>query len=310
MSYNLFICSGSGIVGLEILKQFSENENAQNHFAQIRAQSKDKKGAEKIVTTNNKAEAFIFDFNDYDAAVAVFQKIDDLVIITPYSVDMLIYSGKLIEAAVEAGVDYIIHLGVPRFGNSMNINWMFWHYEVENMIENYVRQGKFKGFMHLRPYWFLENLLTYGNIKTLSREKQKLRLPFLPQVNIPWVAVEDIAKIVVQLLLHPLKYKNKVFPIVSEIDNLEHIAEIIRQETTLKELKIETPTSQEFYEQVVNAGAEPVYMKGTKTAVESINNSQLDAKKDEQAIEGIECFELVTGLAPTMIRSWVKKHIH
>lgn len=313
MPFNIFITGGSGTVGREILRQLSQVENLDKRVGFIKAQTKDKQGAEKIALTNPAVQAVIFDFNNYESAVNSFKNVDNLVLITSYTVDMLIHGGKLIEAAVEAGVSYIIHLGVLQFDNRINyVNWMYWHKELENMIENYVRMGKsLKGFMHLRPYWFAENLLNYADVNTLDKEKQVIRMPFDPQTNIAWTVAEDIARVAVQILLHPMKYQDKIFPLVSEIDNLQHIVEIIREETTLKECKLETPSTQEFYEQVVQAGNDPVYMKGTKIAIETVNNKKfdLDAKKDPIAAEGMQFVELVTGAPPTSIRAWVKKRI-
>jgi NAD(P)H dehydrogenase (quinone) len=82
--------------------------------------------------------------------------VDRLFLATGYTVDMLRQSKDLINAAKQAGVKQIVHLGACS-DNDTRVAHYGWHQYIERYIE-----WSGIGFTHLRPEIFMQNLLGYG----------------------------------------------------------------------------------------------------------------------------------------------------
>jgi NAD(P)H dehydrogenase (quinone) len=79
--------------------------------------------------------------------------IDRLFLLTGYTVAMVYQSKTIVDAAADAGVKFIVRLGI--FGNGRLTNqYATWH----EMVERYI-EGSGVAWANLHPHFFMDNLL-------------------------------------------------------------------------------------------------------------------------------------------------------
>ena len=119
-------------------------------------------------------DAVYFDLDDPETFAAALAGVDRLFLLTGYTVDMLVQSKTLVDAAKKAGVRHIVHQGI--FGQWDCTDPHFaWH----QMIEKYIEASGI-AWTHLHPNVFMDNLLTFfaprGGTVTVFFGEQRSRL--------------------------------------------------------------------------------------------------------------------------------------
>jgi uncharacterized protein YbjT (DUF2867 family) len=128
------------------------------------------------------------DLDDARTFPAALEGIDRLFVITGYTVAMTHQTKTITDAAADAGVGHIVHLGI--FGNGRSTDPHFaWHELVERYIE-----GSGVPWTHLHPHMFMENLLSVFTLRDG-------RLPW-PAGDKPtgWIAGEDLTEVAAKVL--------------------------------------------------------------------------------------------------------------
>jgi uncharacterized protein YbjT (DUF2867 family) len=128
------------------------------------------------------------DLDDARSFPAALEGIDRLFVMTGYTVAMTHQTKTITDAAAEAGVTHIVHLGI--FGNGRSTDPHFaWHELVERYIE-----GSGVPWTHLHPHMFMENLLSVFTLRDG-------RLVW-PAGDKPtgWIAGEDLASVAARVL--------------------------------------------------------------------------------------------------------------
>jgi uncharacterized protein YbjT (DUF2867 family) len=111
-------------------------------------------------------QAVYLDLDDARTFPAALQGIDKLFLLTGYTIAMLHQSKTIVDAALDSGVNFIVHQGV--FGNGRSTEPHFaWH----EMIERYI-EGSGVAWAHLHPHFFMQNIFT-----TLGLPNGQLRWP-------------------------------------------------------------------------------------------------------------------------------------
>jgi NAD(P)H dehydrogenase (quinone) len=130
----------------------------------------------------------VLDLDDARTFPAALEGIDRLFVMTGYTVAMTHQTKTITDAAVDAGVGHIVHLGI--FGNGRSTDPHFaWHELVERYIE-----GSGVPWTHLHPHMFMENLLSVFALRDG-------RLPW-PAGDKPtgWIAGEDLTAVAARVL--------------------------------------------------------------------------------------------------------------
>jgi len=94
------------------------------------------------------------DLDDARTFPAALDGIDRLFVMTGYTVAMTHQTKMITDAAADAGVGHLVHLGIFGDGRSTEPHFA-WHELVERYIE-----GSGIAWTHLHPHMFMENLLT------------------------------------------------------------------------------------------------------------------------------------------------------
>ena len=126
--------------------------------------------------------AVVLDLDDPQSFPAALQGVDRLFIMTGYTISMVHQVKTIVDAAVQAGVGFVVHLGVFGDGRSTDPHYA-WHELVERYIE-----GSGLPWCHVHPNFFMENLLSFMPITDGA-----ITWPMADR-EIGWVAGNDIGR--------------------------------------------------------------------------------------------------------------------
>src|SRR5438093_11007929 len=191
------------------------------------------------------------DLDDARTFPTALKGIDRLFVMTGYTVAMTHQTKTITDAAVDAGVGHIVHLGI--FGNGRSTDPHFaWHELVERYIE-----GSGVAWTHLHPHMFMENLLSVFALRDG-------RLPW-PAGDKPagWIAGADIASVAAKVLIEgPDAHAGKGYGMSTDVLNGAQAAAIL-SEALGRAIPAEVFTPDEMLE-AVTAGlaATPSFMEG------------------------------------------------
>src|SRR3982075_589461 len=158
------------------------------------------------------------DLDDARTFPAALEGIDRLFVMTGYTVAMTHQTKTITDAAADAGVGHIVHLGI--FGNGRSTDPHFaWHELVERYIE-----GSGVPWTHLHPHMFMENLLSVFTLRDG-------RLPSpAGQKPTGWIAGEDIAAVAAKVLIEgPVVHAGKGYWMSTDVLNGVQAAEILSE---------------------------------------------------------------------------------
>jgi uncharacterized protein YbjT (DUF2867 family) len=114
--------------------------------------------------------------------------IDRIFLSTGYSVAMVHQSKTIVDAAADAGVKFLVHLGV--YGNGrLTYAYGTWHELVERYIE-----GSGLAWTHLHPHFFMDNLLAASPVI------DGRFYWFMGNQPVGWIAPEDVAAVAAKVL--------------------------------------------------------------------------------------------------------------
>jgi NAD(P)H dehydrogenase (quinone) len=134
-------------------------------------------------------QAVHLDLDDPDSFPLALKGIDRVFLMAGYTAAMTEQAKTMVDAAEDAGVSFIVHLGV--FGNGRSTDAHFaWH----EMVERYIR-GSTLTWANIHPHVFMENLLTanrlqYGSFAWAAGDRP-----------VGWVAGDDIAAVAAKVLI-------------------------------------------------------------------------------------------------------------
>jgi NAD(P)H dehydrogenase (quinone) len=168
--------TGGALAGLLDAEDRVEVVRAARHPGQVAAWQAERKAA-----------VFI-DLDDPRTFPAALTGIDRLFVMNGYTIHMVHQVKTITDAAADAGVGFIVHLGV--FGNGRSTDPHFaWHELVERYIE-----GSGVAWCHLHPHVFMENLLTTQRIID-----NKFIWP-MGDRRVGWIAGDDLTAVAAKVL--------------------------------------------------------------------------------------------------------------
>src|SRR6478672_2996428 len=158
------------------------------------------------------------DLDDARTFSGALEGIDRLFVMTGYTVSMTHQTKTITDAAADAGVGHIVHLGI--FGNGRSTDPHFaWHELVERYIE-----GSGVAWTHLHPHMFMENLLTVFPL----RDGRLL----WPAGDKPtgWIAGEDLTSVAAKVLSEgPDVHAGKGYWMSTDVLNGAQAADILAE---------------------------------------------------------------------------------
>ena len=207
-SSNLLVLGVTGQVGRLVAKhlkrskaQFSVGSRREVNLEELR----DQFGAARFI-----------DLDDPRTFNEALKDITGIFLITGYTVDMLVQSKSLIDAAKRNGVNHIVHLGsfTPEHDGYATV--YAWH----QMIEAYLR-GSGVAWTNLHPNMFMQNLLSVWPVKGA------LYSAYISKA-IGFTALEDVAEAAALILMEgPEKHSGKDYWFLADVLAVHEVAETL-----------------------------------------------------------------------------------
>src|SRR5438132_4077778 len=212
---NLLVLGVTGQVGKLVAKNLKRRE------ANLSVGSRRKANLEELADQFG-ASRFI-DLDDPRNFDEALKNVTGIFLITGYTVDMLVQSKTLIDAAKRNGVNHIVHLGTFTRDRDTYTTVFAWH----QMIEAYLRVSGV-AWTNLHPNMFMQNLLSVWSIKggLYSAYASKA---------IGFTALEDVAEAAAVILMEgPEKHSGKDYWFSADVLTPQQVAETLSAATGRK----------------------------------------------------------------------------
>jgi NAD(P)H dehydrogenase (quinone) len=285
-SSNLLVLGATGQVGKLVAKHLKRSEA---HFSvgtrrkASLAELADQFGASRFIDLDDPHT-----FND------ALQDITGIFLITGYTVDMLVQSKSLIDAARRNGVTHIVHLGTFTRDHDSYATVFAWH----QMIEAYLRDSGV-AWTNLHPNMFMQNLLSAwavnGGLYSVYTSKP-----------IGFTALEDVAEAAAVILMEgPAKHQGKNYWFSSDVLDPQQVAATLTGATGYKFTAAVRDPERFLEEMALPAGStfEPAYAKGGIELFREVEQGRM-------AYIGTVADDTnkVLGREPLLLRDWAKLH--
>jgi NAD(P)H dehydrogenase (quinone) len=233
------------------------------------------------------------DLDKPESLAPALEGVERAFLATGYTIDMMRQSKDFLNAAKRQGVKYIVHLGACG-DNDTRVAHYGWH----QFIERYVEWCGFS-FTHLRPEIFMQNMLGYGGESFV--QKGVIR-HYIGKSRWSWVDIEDVAAVAAACLLDPEKHNGQTYRLGYEAATYDDIAEIFTK-VIGQPFSYEARPPEEFYRNVLAAGAEPAYMKCVFDSYTELTNGV--AVKPDEVFDNLPS---IIGRQPRTLADFAEKH--
>jgi NAD(P)H dehydrogenase (quinone) len=237
------------------------------------------------------------DLDDARTFPAALEAIDRLFVMTGYTVAMTHQTKTITDAAADAGVGHIVHLGI--FGNGRSTDPHFaWHELVERYIE-----GSGVPWTHLHPHMFMENLLS-----VFALRDGRLTWPAGDKPT-GWIAGEDLTSVAAKVLSEgPEAHAGKGYWLSTDVLNGAQAAAIL-SEALGRAIPADVITPDDML-QAVSEGhvTPPAFMEGhyALSTFEWLRQTY-DGRMDYSAVTTTTVEELL-GRPPMHLAEWAVIH--
>jgi NAD(P)H dehydrogenase (quinone) len=242
-------------------------------------------------------DAVFLDLNDARTFPDALTGIDRLFLATGYTVEMVHQSKTIVDTAADAGLQFIVHLGI--FGNGRATDPHFaWH----EMVERYI-EGSGVAWSHIHPHFFMDNLLT--SVPVVNGRFYW----FMGDKRVGWIAADDLAAVSAQVLAEgPQKHASKQYWLSTEVMNgVEAAAEIAEGLGQPVESVVLTPD--DLVAQITSGAMQmPSYVEANYgTSMLEWVRQTYDGRMDFAATTTTTVEDL-TGRKPLTLREWVVRY--
>src|SRR5437867_2099888 len=239
------------------------------------------------------ASRFI-DLDDPRTFDEALNNVTSIFLITGYTVDMLVQSKSLIDAAKRNGVTHIVHLGAFTREHDSYATVFAWH----QMIEAYLRDSGI-AWTNLHPNMFMQNFLSVWSIKGGLYSVYTSK-------PIGFTALEDVTEAAAVILMEgPEKHSGKDYWFSADVLDPQQVAETLTAATGHKFTAAVRDHQRFLNEMALPPGStfEPAYAKGGIELFREVEHGRMayigsvaDDTKD------------VLGREPLLLRDWAKLH--
>ena len=284
-SSNLLVLGATGQVG-KLVAQHLKRSGA------VFSVGSRQKANLRALATHFGASTFI-DLDDPRTFDAALKDVTGIFLINGYTVDMLVQSKSLIDAAKRNGVTHIVHLGAFTTDPDCYATVFAWH----QMIEAYLRNSGI-AWTNLHPNMFMQNLLTYTSIKGGQYR------PYTSKA-LGFTALEDLAESAAVILMEgPDKHNGQDYYFSADALTPQQVVDNLTAATGRK-FTIAVRDADSFRKDATQPGSmfEPAYSKGGFEFFRYVEDGRMayvgTVRDDTKKILGRE---------PLLLREWAKVH--
>jgi NAD(P)H dehydrogenase (quinone) len=236
-------------------------------------------------------EAVVLDLDNPDTLETALSGVDRALLLTGYSVEMLRQSKRFIDAAKQAGVQHLVHIGASGAAINEVAHWG-WH----QFVEAYIEQQGFS-YTHLRPEAFMQNVTGPG-YRWLDKDVIR---HYVGDARWSWIDSDDLALVAAHTLREPEKYAGCTIPLGYDAKTFDEIAEIFT-EVVGQSFRAEAHSPEEFLQNALASGADAAYMTCVYTQFK-LNA----AGKIPNADATFDNFKSITGREPMTWKEFVQQ---
>jgi uncharacterized protein YbjT (DUF2867 family) len=204
---------GTGTIGSYLVRELLPERDSLNIVAAARSP----RSAQQLTALGYPTVTMDLEHNE--TLLPAMAGVSTLFMLKPYSIDYLIQSKRVIDAARKAGVQHIVNLG--SFGADdtpwTSIGW-------NRLVESYLQVSGMH-YTHLRPNFFMDNVPKRTD-KTTGRI-----IHYFGTTAVSWIATQDIAAVAATVLRNPDAYRGRALPLGSEARSVTDIAAIATRVT-------------------------------------------------------------------------------
>jgi len=279
----ILVLGATGQVGKLVVQHLKKNPNVEV-IAAARNPEKAKELGVPVV---------LLDLDKVETIEPALKGIHRAFLATGYTIDMMRQSKDFLNAAKRQGVKHIVHLGACG-DNDTRVAHYGWH----QFIERYVEWCGFS-FTHIRPEIFMQNMLGYGGESFV--QKGVIR-HYIGKSRWSWVDIEDVAEVSAVSLLEPDNHNGQTYRMGYEAATYDEVAAIFTK-VLGQPFSYESRPPEEFYRNVLAAGAEPAYMKCVFDSYIDLTNGV--AVKPDEVFDNLPA---LIGRKPRTLADFAKKH--
>ncbi|MGW1723406.1 NmrA family NAD(P)-binding protein [Streptomyces sp. NPDC002306] len=206
----VLILGATGRTGAAVVQALEE---IPGHVVPVRA-SRSRETVQQWIKAGK--DAVRIDLDDPDTFPGALEGIDRVFLMTGYTSAMTHQTKTLVDAAEDAGVSFVVHLGV--FGDNRSTDPHFaWH----ELVERYIA-GSRLAWANVHPHVFMENLLG------INRLRDGQMLWPMGDKRVGWIANDDIAAVVAKVLAEgPEKHAGQDYYLSADLLNGAEVAEAL-----------------------------------------------------------------------------------
>lgn len=196
------------------------------------------------------------DYDRPETLLPAMEGVDAVFLVTGYTVDMLVHSKRLLDAAKANDVQHVVHLGALAADDTPHAHFA-WHQLIERAIE-----AMGFSFTHLRPNFFIDTVW-HG-----LRQRPERLVHFVGDRKVSWIAAEDMAAVAAAALLEPEKHAGKTYPLAIEALSFPELAALLSQ-VTGRTVEYRPRPASFLLPILLKQGMEPVYAASLAAGVEA-----------------------------------------
>ncbi len=283
MAGKILITGATGTVGSAVLRALQQSTSPGQLVAASRNPA-------RIAERFPRVDAVHLDFDAPGTLASPLEGVESLFLVTGYSVAMLLQSKLVLDAARQAGVRHVVHLGAWGSDRSA-FHHLVWH----DFVERYIQTSGFT-WTHLRPKTFMKNVLT-----ALRPGSTTLR-QFYGHAVIGWVDPDDIAAVAAASLMQPERHAGQTYVLAEDALSVDGVAEVLAQETGLP-FTHEPKDPHELEGILAKGGMEPVYARSLASSTVAISGGQVPG-----IAESYDTVRVVTGRPGATWRDFARHH--
>lgn len=232
-----------------------------------------------------------FDYDSPSTLRPALRGVDSVFLITSYSVDMLVHSKRLLDAAKAEGVRHVVHLGALAADDTP-----FAHFAWHQMVERTVEAMGFS-WTHLRPNFFIDTVWNG------FRHRPDRVVHFVGDRRVSFVCARDMAAVGAEALKRPDAHAGKTYPLAVEALTFAEVAQIL-SDVTGRPVDYRPRPAADLFPILQKQGAEPAYAASLAEGVAATERGEMPL-----ADAVFDTVEQVTGRKGTGWREFAELHI-
>jgi uncharacterized protein YbjT (DUF2867 family) len=284
----VLVLGSTGQVGGLIVKDFEAAQGRVN----LRVTSRRQAEVDKLRAEGK--DAVFLDLDNPRSFGTALHGVDRLILINSYSVEMLVHSKTLVDAAKKAGVQHIVHLGTYGEWDTTDPHFA-WHQLVERYIE-----ASGISWTHLHPNMFMENLVTF------MAPRNGVVTSYWGDARMGWIALSDVAAVAATVLSEgPIKHHGKDYWLSTDVLTADQTAAVLSQVTGTS-IKAEKKLPADFAT-LIDSGQVPMekwYAAGAVEFMHQVHDGRMGyigtTRND---------LPYVTGKNPTSLEQWARNNL-